>query len=50
MSTPHDTPADSRERSYDRLRKEGFDRDTSRKIADEAARRIHDTNRDRRDR
>ena len=42
MSKPHDTPADTRERTYDRARKEGVPSENARKIADEVARRVHD--------
>lgn len=43
----HDTPAETRERTYDRLRSEGFTRDVSRQIADEVGRRVHTDRRDR---
>lgn len=39
----HDTPAETRERHYERLRKDGVPREPARHIADEATRRNHDT-------
>jgi hypothetical protein len=38
----HETPADTRERTYDRARKDGIPADAARKIADDVARRQHD--------
>ena len=38
----HRNPGETRDRSYDRLRKEGVERGAARKIADEAARQTHD--------
>lgn len=38
----HSTPADTRERTYDRAREGGLTRDAARKVADEVTRTIHD--------
>jgi hypothetical protein len=38
----HWTPAETRERNYERLRQEGVPEGPARQIADEAARRSHD--------
>ena len=38
----HSTPADTRERTYDRARQGGLSRDAARKVADEVTRTTHD--------
>ncbi len=38
----HRNPSETRERSYDRLRKEGVEQGHARRIADEAARQTHE--------
>ena len=42
MSKIHETPAETRERSYERLRESGVKKDAARRIADDAARQTHD--------
>lgn len=39
----HHTPAETRERTYERARREGIAPEVARSIADETARRLHDT-------
>jgi hypothetical protein len=43
----HETPADTRERVYQRARESGVTRDNARRIADEVARTVHNNRRDR---
>jgi hypothetical protein len=44
----HQTPGETRERTYERLRRSGITPDNARRISEEAARQTHDTlNRDR---
>lgn len=38
----HHTPAETRERTYERARKSGIAEDVARKIADDVGRRLHD--------
>lgn len=38
----HNTPAETRERTYERARKGGISEDVARKIADDVGRRLHD--------
>lgn len=39
--TIHHSPADTRERAYERLRGDGIPRETARQIAEQAAREAH---------
>lgn len=43
----HSTPSETRERVYERAREGGVTRDNARRIADEVARTVHSTRRDR---